>query len=65
MDPNVILMRLGSVEIASATSSNSNFLSSVQDGDRFMISFVHKNFADKSEVNRFKVLTNDTYNGVQ
>lgn len=64
IDPNVILMRVGSVERGAATSSNSNILTSVEDGERFLISFVHKNFTDKSEVNRFKLLTSDTFDKV-
>jgi hypothetical protein len=44
-DPNLILLRIGSL--------TDGPLSTVKNGDKISVSFVRKDFVDKREVNRF------------
>lgn len=60
MDPNIILMRLGRTENEAAAITNSTPVSSVNHGDKFMISYLRKDFQEKRDVNRLKFLSFDT-----
>lgn len=44
MDPNIILMRLGKIDTDAASITNSTPLTSVNHGDKFMISYLRKDF---------------------
>ena len=55
MDSDVVLVRLGT------PSLDRDILTSVNSGQSFLVSFVHKGFGEKREVNKFKALKADTF----